>query len=110
MSDQDRCPNGSLNCEFDDQYNVELVSGLMSFIAQHNEAKSVNPCPLCLRDAILAVAALLHLEAARIGPIGGGKPRIGGKRAGDAFAKAARDRLAVVIQANAAIAGRHRNG
>jgi len=55
---------------------------------------------------MLAVAALLHLEATRTGLAGSVKLRAGSKRHREAFGKAAREKLDAVVEANTAL---HRN-
>ena len=98
-----QCPNGNPDCAFDEEDEQALAAGVLRTIERHNRKKDNNPCPLCLRDTMLATAALLHLEAARTGLTDVGKPRAGSKRYREAFAKAARERLDDVIQAKATL-------
>jgi hypothetical protein len=98
-----RCPHNNPECSFDKDDEQALVGEIMHSIERRNRMRKRTPCPLCLRDTMLAVAALLHLEAARTGMTGGRKPRPGSKRYRDAFARAARTRLEEVTQASAAI-------
>ncbi len=62
----------------------DLVNEIMRLIWRYCEAIQVVPCPTELRDTLLAVAALSHLEAAETDctPI---------ELAGDDFAEAARE-------------------
>ena len=61
MTERNRCSNGSCWCNFDS--SIRRVEELMQAVGNHNEAR---PCPMCLRDSMLAAAALLHLEAFQI--------------------------------------------
>ena len=102
MSGQNHCPNGRPDCEFDDKHELALVAELMRAIALYNKKQDIDPCPLCLRNTMLTVAALLHIDAAQIESSSMGRAKGGGKRIRDAFAKTARDRLEAVIKAQAA--------
>ena len=44
----------------------ELVDQIMSLIKSYCKSNEVAPCPIELRDTLLAVAALAHLEAVRM--------------------------------------------
>jgi hypothetical protein len=103
MTEHHSCPNGNPNCGFDATEELALVAEIMAVIERHNKKKGDTPCPLCLRDTMLAVAALLHLEAARTGLAGSVKLRAGSKSHKDAFARAARERLKAVVEANTAL-------
>jgi hypothetical protein len=109
MSDDGSCPNGSQDCHFDLTHEVALTKAIMRVIGRYSEEEHINLCPVCLRDTMLAVAALLHLEAARLDPEKPGKPPVAGKRSEEAFAKAARERLKAVIEADAIRAGRQKH-
>ena len=41
----------------------------------YNTKEDISPCPLCMRNTMLSVAALLHLEATRIEASGVGRAR-----------------------------------
>jgi hypothetical protein len=101
MSDNGSCPNGSPDCEFDLTHELALTEKVMRTIKRYQEDEDINPCPACLRNTMLTVAALLHLEAAKLDAEKSGKPRVGGKRLEEGFAKAARERLKAVIEADA---------
>jgi hypothetical protein len=103
MTKSYRCPNGNPNCAFNEEDEQALVSEVLRTIDSHNKEKDNIPCPLCLRDTMLATAALLHLEAARTGLAGTGKLRAGSKRHREAFGKAARERMDAVVEANTAL-------
>ena len=108
MTNQEPCEYGNPNCNFGCKHEQLLVGEIMRLIERYSKKKEVSPCPSCLRDTMLSVAALLHLEAAKSGTGKAGKPR-SGKHLGDAFAKAARNRLEIVRQTNifAATPGKH---
>ena len=44
----------------------DLVNEIMSLIGRYCESNGVVPCPVELRDTMLAVAALAHLEAGKM--------------------------------------------
>jgi hypothetical protein len=98
MSEQDHCPIGSRDCSFGGGYDVTLTAKIMRMIERHNKQEGISPCPHCLRDTMLAVAALLQLEAARVDGAKRGKPAVRGKSFDDAFAEAARKQLLSVTQ------------
>jgi hypothetical protein len=105
MSKEDRCRNGTPNCEFDSEHELALVSELMRVIGSYDRKENIDACPLCLRDTMLAVAALLHLDAARIASERAGRPRAGTRYISNALAKAARQALEDVTEAKARMAG-----
>ena len=43
----------------------DLVNEIMDLIGRYCEANGIVPCPVELRDTMLAVAALAHLEAGK---------------------------------------------
>jgi hypothetical protein len=95
------CPHNRSGCTFNEQDETSLVAGIMSFIERFGKKNRRTPCPLCLRDTMLATAALLHLKAAEHASGYTGKPKASRKRMGDEFARAARERLTAVIEADA---------
>ncbi len=110
MSNEHSCPNGSLNCEFSDAHELALSGKIMGVIGRFSQDEHIAPCPFCLRDTMLAVAALLHLEGGKIASAQPGKPPIDGKRASKEFTQAARQRLEAVIEADAARIAQSKNG
>jgi hypothetical protein len=96
MNKKDNC----LGCEFDLTHELALTANIMRTIAGYNQDEDINSCPVCMCNTMLAVAALLHIEAAKLDPEKAGKPRAWGKRLDEAFTKAARKRLKAVIEAN----------
>jgi len=58
---------------------------------------------------MLAIAALLRLEAARIDEAGKGRPAASVKRPGNALAKIVREKVESIVLAKAAIVSRSRN-
>jgi hypothetical protein len=101
MTDDGSCPNGSPDCEFDLTHELALTEKIMRTIKRYQEDEDIKPCPACWRNTMLAVAGLLHLEAAKLDAEKSGKPRVGGKRLEERFAKAARERLKATIEADA---------
>jgi hypothetical protein len=47
-------------------YELTLVGKIIAIIARHNGDNGIEACPSELRDTMLRVAGLLHLEAARL--------------------------------------------
>ena len=76
---------------------------LLRAIEDYNNREEIEICPLSLRDTMLVIAAVLHLEAARIDSEDADRPRPGAKKLGDAFSKAARKALEDVSSAKAAL-------
>jgi hypothetical protein len=102
MSDEGSCPNGNPDCEFGLAHELALAEKIMRMIGGYSQDGHIAPCPRCLRDTMLAVAALLHLEAARLDAAKSGQLPITHERFDEAFAKAARERLQAIIQADSA--------
>jgi hypothetical protein len=98
MSNEASCPSGSPDCEFGDTHEMALTEKIMHMIGRYNDDAAITPCPECLRDTMLSMAALLQLEAARLDSANRGKPLIKGKRFDEQFAEAARDRMQAVIE------------
>ena len=96
MSDEGSCLNGSEDCEFGHTQELALVERIMRVIGHFKQDERINPCPICLRDSMLAVAAFLHLEAAKINGGGSGHTTIEKQRVDEAFTEAARQRLNAV--------------
>jgi hypothetical protein len=99
MSEQDHCPIGSQDCSFGGGQDVALTAKIMLLIERHRKEEGISQCPRCLCDTMLAVAALLQLEAVRLDSANRGKPLIKGKSFDEQFAEAARDRMQAVIEA-----------
>lgn len=66
MTGEECCPGSADECTYSEEHELALTAAVMRTIEQYNLDRNAAPCPLCLRDAMLAVAALLHLEAARL--------------------------------------------
>src|SRR5258706_9047701 len=109
MSDEGNCPNGGSNCDFTSAHELALTKEIMGGIGRYRQDEHIDPCPLCLRDTMLAVAALLHLEAATVADAKSGKPSVGGKRIIEEFTDAASERLEAVIGASPARVARSKH-
>lgn len=98
MSDQDNCPNGNPDCDFAEKHELALAGGILRVIENYTKENETYPCPKCLRNSIMAIAALLHIEAEKMD---GNEPRDGSPDQGlaEAFAEAARDRILSVMNA-----------
>jgi hypothetical protein len=60
------CRIGSASCGLGEQHELALVQTIMQTIKHYGQRGLIEPCPRCLRNTMLTIAALLHLEAARI--------------------------------------------
>jgi hypothetical protein len=108
MSKEDRNRNGYPDGNFNNQCELALVEEIMRTIDQYNKDKQADLYPVALRDTMLAVASLLHLEAARIGQDGADTPPTSAKALSNALAKAAREALRNVSLAKAALVSSQR--
>lgn len=91
MTDGEYCPGGGAECDYSEMHELTLVEKVMRTIEQYNREANADPCPACLRNAMLAVAALLHVEAARLC---GARPEV----LEEEFGEAAREKLQAVTQ------------
>ncbi len=103
MIDGESCPGGGVECDYSEMHELPLVGKVMRTIEQYNKEVNADPCPSCLRGAMLAVAALLHLEAARLGGANSLLSSSGALE--EEFGEAARERLHAVTQAAGGILG-----
>jgi hypothetical protein len=99
MSKDPSCPNGRPRCDFPEKHELALAGGLLRMIETYTKENRTYPCPKCLRNSIMAIAALLHLEASKAeeASFGEGKPIEPGFV--ESFAEAARERLLFVMDA-----------
>jgi hypothetical protein len=65
MIEEEDCPAGAEDCKYPDKYEMALVEEIMRTIEQYHKGKEADPCPVCLRNTLLAVAALLHVQSRR---------------------------------------------
>src|SRR5882672_8088183 len=84
-----------LPCDCDAQDDPVLVAKIMGVIEQHHKEKHITACPTCLRNTMLSVAALAHLESAMQPFVSGGRSRLG-QRLTTMFAEVAHDRMEAV--------------
>jgi hypothetical protein len=98
MIEEESCPGGAENCKYREKHELMLVEEIMRAIEQYNKSKQTEPCPACLRDTMLAVAALLHVQSGRTSVRADQA-----KRAEAEFGEAALGRLRDVIEAASSI-------
>ena len=98
MSEQDTCPSGRQDCDFAENHELALAGKILRMIESYTRDNETYPCPGCLRNSIMAIAALLHLEAAKMDDNGCGhsSPEPGFV---DTFTDAARERIVSVMDA-----------
>ncbi len=85
---------GVVDCDYSEVHELPLVQKIMRTMEQYNREQQAEPCPACLRDAMLAVAALLHLRASAAA-----MPAYGGDGALEQeFIGKARERLRAVTE------------
>jgi hypothetical protein len=102
LSDECNCPNDGNDCDFAGAHELALTKEIMGVIGRYHQHQHVDPSPLYLRDTMLAVAALLHLEAATLADAKSGKPSVGGNQIIEGFTEAASERLEAVTEATLA--------
>ncbi len=100
MSENEACPYHNEDCAFSDLQELALTGKIMEEIGRFGGEEQAAPCPHCLRDTMLTVAALLHLEGLKLS--GANIAQIRGKAAKKQFVLAAGERLEAVIEAEAA--------
>jgi hypothetical protein len=98
MKQEGSCANGSKDCDLSDMHELVLIEKIMRMIENYSKDKPIDPCPICLRNTMLAVAALLHLEAGKIDGEGLDQNAAKSTHFHSAFTEAARERLEAVLQ------------
>lgn len=98
MSEEDTCPNGRPDCDFAEKHELALAGKILRMIESYAKDNETYPCPKCLRNSMIAIAALLHLEAERMDENDSEhtSPDLGFV---DTFAEAARERILSVMAA-----------
>ena len=100
MSDLSGCTG---QCDLRGRSDYGLVLKIMRTVQRYNREEHINPDPHSLRDTMLVVAALLHVEAINMGnasrPAAGGD----GEQIRGAFVSAACGQLDAVVKAAAII-------
>ena len=106
MCEDKACPNGHEDCDFPEKHELALAGKILRMIEKYSEENRTYPCPGCLRNSIMAIAALLHLEAAKAdeeesAQISQAMP------AGfvETFAEAARERMLSIMESVAGLGG-----
>ncbi len=99
MSEQDSCPNGRPECDFAEQHELALAGRILRMIESYSHENETYPCPTCLRNSIMAIAALLHLEAAKIDERNPEQRSPHHNGFVDTFTEAARERMLSVMDA-----------
>jgi hypothetical protein len=106
MSDRSGCTG---LCDLRARSDYGLVLKIMRTVEHHNRDEHIVPDPRSLRDTMLAVAALLHIEASKMGSANPLAAAGDGKQLREAFAGAACCQLETVADA-AAIIRRDQSG
>jgi hypothetical protein len=96
MSEPDSCSSNNLGCDFGSEHKLALVEKIMRMIGRYNQDEAIEPCPMCLRDTMLDIAALLHHEGKTICTAWNA---IDAKSFDETFADAARERSKKVLEA-----------
>lgn len=99
MTKRESCLAGGAECNYSELHELALVEAVVRALEQYNKDQRTDPCPHCLRDAVLAVAALLHLEAVRLD----GASSLLGMPEGvvEGFGRVARDKLRGIAEVTA---------
>jgi hypothetical protein len=98
MSEQDSCPNGRSDCDYAEKHELALAGGILRMIESYTKHNETYPCPKCLRNSMMAIAALLHLEAEKMDENGSGQSSPDSNFV-ETFAEAARERILSVMDA-----------
>ena len=97
MREQKTYSNDSLHpCDCDAQDDPVLVAKIMGVIEQHHKEKHITACPTCLRNTMLSVAALAHLESAMQLFVSAGRSS-SGQRLTEMFAEVAHERMEAMV-------------
>jgi hypothetical protein len=99
MSERDSCPHELSACNFAEKHELTLARKILQMIENYTKDNRTYPCPKCLRNSIIAIAALLHLEEAKINQKRSGQNGSEGAGFAEAFAEAARERMLTVMDA-----------
>jgi hypothetical protein len=100
MSDRSGCTG---LCDLSARSDYGLVLKIMRTVEHHNRDEYIVPDPRSLRDTMLAVAALLHLEAIKMESANPPAVAGNGKQLREAFAGAARCQLDAVAGVTAIV-------
>ena len=98
MSEEDTCPNGRPDCDFAEKHELALAGKILRIIESYTKDNETYPCPKCLRNSMIAIAALLHLEAEKIDE-SDSEHTSADCGFVDTFADAARERILSVMEA-----------
>jgi hypothetical protein len=96
------CPNGRPECDFPETHELALAGSLLRMIENYTKEHATYPCPKCLRNSMMAMAALLHLEALRAEEAPLRDARFIEPGLVESFVEAARERLVFVMEATVA--------
>jgi hypothetical protein len=86
-------------CDLSARSDCGLVVKIMRTVERYNRDEHINPDPRSLRDTMLAVAALLHIEAIKICSANWLAAAGDGEQIRNAFASAACCQLDAVVEA-----------
>jgi hypothetical protein len=100
MSDRSGCTH---LCNLNARSDYGLVLKIMGTVEHHNSDEHIVPDPRSLRDTMLAVAALLHVEAIKMDEANSHVVEKVRERLHEAFGSAACRQLDAVVEAAALI-------
>ena len=100
MSEWNSCPTGTDDCGISHVEELALTHEILELITRFSSDKRIDPDPFLLRDTMLTVAALLHLEGEKLAGARIGHP-INWKHANRAFSQVARERFDDILEADA---------
>ena len=97
MREQQNSSNDTLlTCDCDAREDPVLVAKIMGLIEQHHKEKHITGCPTCLRNTMLSVAALAHIESAMQLFVSAGISS-SGQRLTKMFAEVAHERMEAMV-------------
>ena len=85
-----------LPCGCDAEDDPVLVAKILALIERHHKEKHITACPTCLRNIMLSVAALAHIESVMQLFVSGEIPCLG-QRMTKMFAEVAHDRMEAMV-------------
>ncbi len=99
MSEQETCPSGRSGCDFAETHELALAGKILRMIESYSQDNRTYPCPECLRNSIMAIAALLHLQTATEDRADPRQIHANGAVFAESFAEAARERMLTIMDA-----------
>jgi len=108
MSERNSWPASNEDCEFSSFHELVLTQKILEVIHRFSRDEQICPSPFSLRDTMLAVSALLHLEGVKIASAQIGHS-VNCRQANRRFTQAASERFEAVMEAAAVRAAQRKH-